>query len=68
MVNRLSFVPGFNDFSNYRANHESFFEIPLAMNGWKLRLGVSNDYNSMPGDSVKKLDTTYFTRFVLNWE
>ena len=68
LVNDLTFVPTFNEFSNYHALQESYFEIPLAMSGWKLRLGVSNDYTSMPGANVKKLDTTYFTRFVLNWE
>jgi hypothetical protein len=68
LVNRLSYVPSFDDFSNYRFNHESFYEIPLANPAWKLRLGVSNDYNSKPGAGVEKLDTSYFTRFVLNWQ
>ena len=67
LVNRLSFVPTFEDFGNYRFNHESFFEIPLTAPSWKLRLGVSNDYNSKPGVGVEKLDTAYFTRLVLNW-
>lgn len=68
LVNRLSYVPSFNDFANYRANHESFYEIPLAAPRWKLRLGVSNDYNSQPGLGVVRLDTAYFTRLVLNWQ
>jgi hypothetical protein len=68
LVNRLSYVPSFEDFSNYRASHESFFEIPLTNPAWKLRLGVSNDYNSKPGRGVEKLDTSFFTRLVLNWE
>jgi hypothetical protein len=68
LVNRVSYVPSFEDFGIYRLNHESFFEIPLAAPSWKLRLGVSNDYNSQPGRGVEKLDTAYFTRFVLNWQ
>lgn len=68
IVNRLSYVPSFDDFSNYRFTHESFYEIPLADPNWKLRLGVSNDYNSKPGKGVEKLDTSYFTRLVLNWK
>jgi len=67
LVNRLSFIPGFNDFSNFRLSHESFYEIPLVVPFWSLRLGISNDYNSKPGDNVEKLDTSYFTRLVLNW-
>ena len=67
LVNRLTLVPAFEDFSNYRANHESFYELPMANTSWKLRLGLSNDYNSRPGRGVEKMDTTYFTRLVLNW-
>lgn len=67
LVNRVSFVPAFDDFANYKLTHESFFEIPLAAPSWKLRLGVSNDYNSKPPRGVERLDTAYFTRLVLNW-
>ncbi len=68
IVNRISFVPTFEDFGNYRLTHESFYEVPLAAPSWKLRMGVSNDYNSMPGRGVEKLDTAYFTRLVLTWQ
>lgn len=68
MVNDLTYVPAFNDFNNYRAMHESYFEMPLANPAWKLRLGVTNEYTSMPGADVEKLDTTYFARFVLSLE
>ncbi len=67
LVNRLAFVPTFEDFGNYRLTHESFYELPLAAPNWKLRLGVANDYNSQPGRGVEKMDTSYFTRLVLNW-
>ncbi len=68
LVNRISYVPSFDDFSNYRLTHESFYEMPLANPNWKLRLGVNNDYNSKPGKGVEKLDTGYFTRLVLSWK
>jgi putative salt-induced outer membrane protein YdiY len=67
IINRLSYVPSFNDFSNFRLTHESFYERPFISPTWKLRIGVSNDYNSRPGIGVEKLDTSYFTRLVLNW-
>ncbi len=68
LVNRISWVPTFEDFSNYRLTHESFYEVPLVAPFWKLRVGISNDYNSQPGLGVEKLDTTYFTRLVLTWQ
>lgn len=68
LVNRISYDPAFDDFGNFRLLHESYYQIPLTNPAWKLRVGVSNDYNSKPGAGIKKLDTAYFTRLVLNWE
>lgn len=68
LINDLTYVPAFDDFSTYRATHESYFEVPLASPRWKLRLGVTNDYTSKVGTGVEKLDTTYFSRFVLSWK
>ncbi len=68
LVNRISYDPAFDDFGNFRVLHESYYQIPLTNPAWKLRVGVSNDYNSKPGVGIKKLDTAYFTRLVLNWE
>ncbi len=69
VVNRITWVPLFEDFANYRLQHESFLELPLADPKWKLRLGLSNDYNSEPPVGVeKKLDTTYFARLVLSFK
>lgn len=67
LINDITFMPALNDFSNFRALHESYFEVPLMKPQWKLRMGVSHDYTSEPGSDVEKLDTTYFTRFVLSW-
>jgi hypothetical protein len=68
LINNLSYVPSIHDFSDYHFEHESYYEIPLLHEKWKLRLGISHDYNSKPGTGVDRLDTTYFTRLVLNWE
>ena len=68
LVNRISYVPTFEDFSNFVITHESSLELPLLSTQWKLRLGVANDYNSKPGKGVERLDTTYFTRLVLSWK
>lgn len=68
LVNRLSYVPAFDDFGNYTVTHESYYELPLSNPKWKLRVGLSNDYNSQPGAGLKELDTSYFTRLVLNWD
>lgn len=68
ITNRISYVPTFEDFSDFVLTHESSLELPLLATQWKLRLGVANDYNANPGRGVERLDTTYFTRLVLNWK
>jgi len=67
ITNDLTYIPAFEDFTIFRAIHESYLEVPLTGVRWKLRIGVTNDYNSQTGEGVEKLDTTYFTRFVLRW-
>ncbi len=67
LANSLSYVPSIDDFSNYHAVHDSSLQMPLA-GKWDLRIGMNNDYNSVPGAGVRKLDTTYYTKFVLSWK
>ncbi len=67
MNNNVTFVPTFEDLANYRAVHDSNLEFPLG-GSWRFRVGVNNDYTSRPAAGVEKLDTTYYGRFVLNWD
>ncbi len=68
LVNKLAFEPVFENLNNFLIVHESYYEIPLANPHWKLHIGVSNDYNSRPGAGIKRLDTAYFTRLLLDWQ
>ena len=66
--NRLTFAPQVSDFADYLIVHDSAFEMPVGPGDrWKLRLGVRNDYNSLPAATRKKLDTAYYSRFLLDW-
>ncbi len=66
--NKITFLPSLEDFANYRIQHDSHLELPLAATQWKIRLGVANDYVSEPRAGKKKLDTTYYTKFLLSWK
>ncbi len=68
MNNSLTYVPSFDDFGNYKAVHDSSFEMPLGAGFWKLRIGINNDYTSQPGAGLEHLDTTYYTRLILSWQ
>ena len=68
LVTHLAALPAFSDLSNIIVTHDSYYQIPLASPAWKLRIGVSNDYNSKPTIGFKRLDTTYYTRLILDWQ
>jgi hypothetical protein len=66
--NSISLIPAFDDFADYRLFHESSYEVPISgSEAWKLRIGLTNDYNSRPEPGKEKLDTTYFSRLLFTW-
>lgn len=69
MNNTVTYTPAFKEFSNYRIVHETTFDLPIKTGEfWKLRMGMNNDYQSMPAGNAPKLDTTYFSALILNWK
>ncbi len=68
LTNVLTYAPTFKDFANYRLHHESIIEVPLTAALWKLKLGVTNDYQNRQPAGVVRFDTTYFTSLILNWQ
>ncbi len=68
LVNVIGYTPAFKEFSNYRIHHESAIELPLGASLWKLKVGVANEYLSVPPAATERLDTTYFTSLLLNWQ
>jgi len=67
MGNKLAVVPALNNLSDVIVTQDSFFQIPLLNPKWKLRIGVANDYNGQPSPGFQRLDTTYYTRLILDW-
>lgn len=68
MNNTLTYTPTFKDFNNYRLHHETTYEMPITASLWKLKMGVTNDYTSIPQPGIDRLDTLYFTSLILNWK
>jgi hypothetical protein len=65
MHNSLSYMPSFKDTANFIIDHDSNLTMPLATSKtWSLRVGVTNEFTSKPVDANKRLDTTYYLRFV----
>jgi len=64
----LAYIPTFRDSTAYRVRHESNYEIPITAALWKLRIGMTNEYQNQPPAGVARFDTTYFTSLLLNWK
>ena len=65
MKNIVSYTPAFQGNNTYVLDHDSNLTMPFGGSKiWSLRLGVTNEYNSRPVDGNKRLDTTYYVRFV----
>ncbi|MFW5803152.1 MAG: DUF481 domain-containing protein [Verrucomicrobiota bacterium] len=69
MINEVNYTPSIEDTADYRILQSSSLETPLQLtNGnLRLRLGITNEYDSQPAPGLEKLDTLYFTRLVFGW-
>jgi len=67
LVDKLVVLPDLSAFGNDMITQDSYFQIPLKSPAWKFRVGVSNNYISEPPAGIKKLDTNYYARLILDW-
>ena len=59
--NELTLVPSIQDFNNYLATQDSHLALPIAgSEWWKIKLGLRNDYNSLPAAGREAVDTTFY--------
>jgi len=64
----LSFVPSFQRSGDYYVRHESTLNLLRGPGPLSLRIGVSNDFRSMPQLAQSKWETTYFARLTYVWK
>ncbi len=68
MNNTLTYNPTIDDFGNFRAVHDTSFDLPLKAEDWSIRIGLNNTYDSEAEVSgLDELDTTYYIRMILRW-
>jgi len=63
----ISYMPSFEDFTNYIITHESALVIPLNNTHLEFKIGVRNVYDSNASDDKENMDTTYFSNLQLNF-
>jgi putative salt-induced outer membrane protein YdiY len=60
------YSPEVEDFDNYRLTLDTALAVPLADSDiWKLKVGMTNEYNSRPQPGFDRLDNTYYANIVL---
>jgi hypothetical protein len=64
----LTLVPTLKDLSDYIVKHETTFNVLRNGGPVSLKIGMSNEYRSIPQPNKEKLDTTYFVRLSYEWK
>jgi hypothetical protein len=65
--NSISFKPSLSDFEDFLFEQDSSITMPIGRSRWSIRLGLRNNYKNTPAPGRKKLDTTYYSRLLLNF-
>lgn len=68
LVSRITYVQGFDAATTYRIQHESYYEMPMTLDHFRVRLGLTHDYNTRVGTATAKLDTSYFVQLLMSWQ
>lgn len=61
----LTYSPNFEQTNDYRLNVDSALLFPFKHDNLKLKLGIRNEYNSMPQPGIDRLDNMYYINIVL---
>jgi len=72
---RMRFNSQFVYFANltetddWRYAADNAIEVPVSSKeGWKVRLGVRNDYDNEPQPGIEEMDTTVYSSLVFDWD
>jgi hypothetical protein len=64
----VTVVPTIKDLSDYIVKHETTFNVLKNGGPVSLKIGMSNEYRSIPQPTKQNLDTTYFVRLSYEWK
>lgn len=65
---KITYAPAFEDFGDFRLNHESGVTVPFATAvSMSLKAGVQHEYDSRSAEGTENLDTKYFMRLQIEF-
>lgn len=64
-----TYLPSIRKLDDFIIEQDSGFNVPLDESEfWKLRFGVTSQYNNAPDHGREKLDLRYYARLIASWE
>lgn len=64
-----TFLPAVDDTGNFIVEQDSGVNLPLSRSQfWKMRFGISSQYNSRPDGNRERTDHRYYARIIASWE
>lgn len=67
-VHSATYTPTFNGLDDYRLDFDSGILVPFKDERFAFKLGMKNEYDSMPQPGVERLDNTYYANLLVNLE
>lgn len=61
----FTYSPDFQETNDYRLDVDTALLFPFKNDNLKLKLGIRNEYNSMPQSGIDRLDNMYYINLVL---
>ena len=62
-------VPSIRESDSFIFEQDSGFDLPLnESHFWKLRFGVSSQYNNQPDSGREKLDSRFYAELIASWD
>lgn len=62
-------LPALNDEGDFIFEQDSGVDLPLSRSDrWKMRFGISSQYNNQPGGNRQRSDYRYYARVIASWD
>lgn len=67
-VHASTYTPTFDGLEDYRLEFDSAVLLPFTDQRFAFKLGMKNEYDSMPQPGIERLDNTYYANLLVNIE
>jgi putative salt-induced outer membrane protein YdiY len=65
-VHSATYIPTFDGIDDYRLDFDTAILVPFKDERFAFKIGMRNEYNSMPLPGIERLDNTYYANLLVN--